>query len=137
MGTSHKKRNSWTPNDQDIEEIAVMAARGCTMKSIAGLFNIHPDTFRIRIDEYPALAEAIEGARAHGESVASGHLWTIVNNPAHKSHFNAVCFYLKTQHRWKESRDSDETIPTNTFVGYDIVIVPKRVFVEPIAETQH
>jgi hypothetical protein len=134
--TEPKISKKWEPNSKELMSIEDMAKRGVTYKSIAGVMGISLRTFHDAKDRLPILQETLDRARSHGENLATGYLFKILENQDHKNHFAAICFYLKTQHQWREVNRvevDNNPAPTNEFNGYEIIVKKKDEEVEEVS----
>lgn len=98
----------WIPTPAILERVSELSQKGVSQDSIARIVGCHPSTFSAKRKEFPDLDDVIRKAHSSGEEEVVGLLWNIIRDPAHKSHFPALLFYLKTKHRWRETDAQDE-----------------------------
>lgn len=98
----------WIPTPEILERIKELAQKGCTEHSIARCLGIHPGQWYTKKKAFPEIQEILDQGRASGENEVTGYLWNIIRNPEHRQHFAAICFYLKTQHNWRETNREED-----------------------------
>ena len=98
---AHGKK--WVLTPEILDTIKDCAIKGVTEANIARIVGLHPTAFSTKKKEYPEIEEVIKQAQAGGEHEVVGYLWNIIRDPSHRQHFSAICFYLKTKHRWRET----------------------------------
>lgn len=91
-----------------IEDVKVLAGRGLTQEQIANYLGISEGFITELKHRHPEFAEAIKEGKAKMISLAAGKLIELVK----KGNLSAICFYLKTQARWREVERVAETEET-------------------------
>lgn len=94
--------------EQMIKDAEVLSGRGLTYAQIAHYFGIHETTFYRKIEEFPALGEALMKGKSKTISQVAGKLIELIKGGS----VPAAIFYLKTQAGWKDldgnSKDYNE-----------------------------
>ena len=93
--------NEWKPNQESLEKVESLAARGLSEEQIARCLGIHPDTLSHKKKEYEQLDRAIKDGKAKGVANVTAALLKNVQN----GNVTAQIFYLKCQAKWREAKE--------------------------------
>jgi hypothetical protein len=112
-------RPVWKPSNEDLEKIRELANEGYTEDGIAKAIGISSSTWFFRKKDYPEVQEILDESKRSKVQIARSKLWKMVTNEDHKSHFNAVKYFL-------DKYDTEGVIVQNNIMlpsGFKISIV--------------
>jgi hypothetical protein len=98
-------RPAWIPDQDAIEKVESLAARGMTKEQIADCLGIHYDTLNEKCKTYAEFSDAIKRGTAKGIANVTAALMRNVS----KDNVTAQIFYLKCKGDWKEAKDGLDT----------------------------
>lgn len=105
-------RPPWIPNQEDLEKVESLAAKGLNQQQIADCLGIHPGTLSEKKQEFDLLNEALKKGKAKGIAHVTAALLQNIDN----GNVTAQIFYLKTVAGWKEARDGISAEATQTLM---------------------
>ena len=105
------------PTPEDLYKIFELVRNGVSMINVARYFDMTLKTFEAARKRNPKIEEQVQKGKAAAEAIVAGKLWEIIQNPDHKNNFAAICFYLKTQCRWRETERKEDNQDTNPLPG--------------------
>jgi len=94
----------WAPTDEQIKEIATLAAV-LNQTQVADYYGITVPTFNAAMQRDPRISSAYKEGRAKAVTSVAGSLL----QAARKGNLGAQCFYLKTQAGWRETQRVEHT----------------------------
>lgn len=111
-------KKAWEPSEKDLEKIAQLSADGLTESNIAQHIGISPSCYFKKKLTHPEIQEAIDNATKYRVDFAKGKLWKIVMNEDHKSHFQAVVWFLN-----KYDGDPQESKTEDLVSGFNFTVI--------------
>lgn len=122
-GPGGQGRSSYKVGAKGLKIVEELAARGCSVTTIARALRMHASTFREVRQRDPAVEEAYQRGLAVEHDALTGNLRTLADS----GNVVANLFLLKTRHGYREGEPLELNVNVNTG---GVLVVPAEMTVE-------